>query len=251
MKKSNGLWIGLLFIIVGFLYACSALDIMDFTIFFPGWWTLFIIIPCFYGLFKKDEDKTGPIIGLVIGICFLINAQNISLHIDFWPMILALLCVIIGVKMIFPEKKRKKDPHINITIDNEDGDKTVNINGSEFKSSYSQSTHGFVNANAIFGGKDIRVDNEVFTGADINVIFGGVDLNLRNAVITEDVYINVTAIFGGVDIQVPANVRVITDDCNVILGSVDVSNTFANALDADAPRIIISGTCIFGGTEIR
>lgn len=251
MKKTNGLWIGLLFIIVGFLYACSALDIIDFSIFFPGWWTLFIIIPCFYGLFKKNEDKTGYVIGLVVGACFLINAQDISLHIDFWPMILALLCVVIGVKMIFPDKFKKKSPHIDISYDSESGEKNININGKEFNNNYSKNTQGFVNASAIFGGKDIRVDNEVFTGADINVIFGGIELNLRNAVITEDVYIEVNSIFGGVDIFTPANVKVITDDCNVILGGVDVNRSYANALDADAPRVIISGNCIFGGIEIK
>lgn len=251
MKKSNGALIGLLFIVVGFLYACKALDIFNFSIFFPGWWTMFIIIPCFYGLFKKGEEKTGPIIGLVIGICFLINAQDISLHIDFWPMILALLCVIIGVKMIFPEKKRKKDAHIEINFGSQEEGGQADFDGSTSQTQYTGSSQSYVNASAIFGGKDIRVDNEIFTGADINVIFGGIDLNLRNAVITEDVYVNVTTIFGGVDISVPAGVRVVTDDCNVILGGVDVSGSYANAIDADAPRVIVSGNCIFGGIEIR
>ena len=106
MKKANGLVIGLLFIAVGFLYACSALGIFEFSVFFPGWWTLFIIVPCIFALTRKNEDKTGPVIGLIIGICFLINAQDFSFHIDFWPMAVAVLCIVIGVKLLFPEKKK-------------------------------------------------------------------------------------------------------------------------------------------------
>ena len=77
MKKANGLFIGALFIIVGLLYAGSALDFFDFSIFFPGWWTLFIIVPCIYALTRKNEEKTGPVIGLIIGLCFLLNAQDL------------------------------------------------------------------------------------------------------------------------------------------------------------------------------
>ena len=57
MKKTRGITIGLLFILVGLLYAGSALDLFEFSIFFPGWWTLFIIVPCFYAL--KLELSVG------------------------------------------------------------------------------------------------------------------------------------------------------------------------------------------------
>ena len=113
MKKANGIFIGLLFIVVGLLYAGSALDFFDFSIFFPGWWTLFIIIPCIYALTRKNEDKTGPVIGLVVGLCFLLNAQDFDFHIDFFPMLLAVGCILIGWKLIFPGKKRE---HKNIDV---------------------------------------------------------------------------------------------------------------------------------------
>ena len=52
MKKANGLIVGVIFILVGLLYGCSALGIFEFSVFFPGWWTLFIIVPCFIDLFN-------------------------------------------------------------------------------------------------------------------------------------------------------------------------------------------------------
>ena len=250
MKKANGLFIGLLFIVVGFLYACSALDFIDFSIFFPGWWTLFIIVPCLYALTRKNEDKTGPVIGLIIGICFLINAQDIDFHIDFFPMALAVLCILIGWKLIFPGKK-KEQKHVEVNFNSETGEKEVVINDVKFDNTYTKNSNGYVNASAILGGKDIRVDNECFTGADICVVMGAIDLNLRNAIISEDVYINVSAVMGGVDIYVPANVRVVTDGCSTIMGGIDVNTTYANFQAADTPRVIITGSCVMGGIDIQ
>ena len=250
MKKANGLFIGLLFIVVGFLYACSALDFIDFSIFFPGWWTLFIIVPCLYALTRKNKDKTGPAIGLIIGICFLINAQDFDFHIDFFPMALAVLCILIGWKLIFPGKK-KEQKHVEFSYNSESGEKEVVINDVKFDNTYTKNSNGYVNASAILGGKDIRVDNECFTGADICAVMGAIDLNLRNAIISEDVYINVSAVMGGIDIYVPANVRVVTDGCSTIMGGIDVNTTYANFQTADTPRVIITGTCIMGGIDIQ
>lgn len=257
MKKARGAWIGLLFLVVGFLYACSALDIIQFTIFFPGFWTLFLIVPCFYGLFKKGEDKTGYIIGLVIGICFLINAQNLSFHIDFGPMILALLCLLIGIKLIFPSKKKSK--HINVNI-HTGSDGKYGADGTDGQAgcytyqagnATGGTSNGYVNVTAVLGGKETRMDNEVFTGADITAVLGGADLDLRNAIINEDVFINVTTIMGGVEIYLPANVKVVADNCTAILGGVDVSRAYANIPSMDAPKVIISGSCIMGGIDIH
>jgi len=250
MKKANGLFIGLLFIVVGFLYACSALDFIDFSIFFPGWWTLFIIVPCLYALTRKNEDKTGPVIGLVIGICFLINAQDFDFNIDFFPMALAVLCILIGWKLIFPGKK-KEQKHVEVNYNSETGEKEVVINDVKFDNTYTKNSNGYVNASAILGGKDIRVDNECFTGADICVVMGAIDLNLRNAIISEDVYINVSAVMGGIDIYVPANVRVVTDGCSTIMGGIDVNTAYANYQAADTPKVIITGSCVMGGIDIQ
>lgn len=248
MKKSNGIIIGAIFILIGFLYACSALRIFDFSIFFPGWWTLFIIVPCAYGLFRKNEDKTGYIIGLVIGACFFINAQDFDFHIDFWPMAVALLCIVIGVKMIFPQNKSRK--HFEFVYNSNADGQTEAVNGAA-GSSYGKGSNGYLNLTAVLGGKEVRVDNECFTGADITAVMGAVELDLRNAIISEDVYVNISAVMGGVDIYVPANTHVVTDGCSTVMGGIDVHPTYVNHVGADAPRIIMTGGCVMGGIDIK
>ena len=46
MKLSNILW-GIVLIILGVIIGLNALDITHIDIFFKGWWTFLIIIPCF------------------------------------------------------------------------------------------------------------------------------------------------------------------------------------------------------------
>ena len=56
MKKfGNVLW-GVVLIVIGLIIGGNALGIININIFFDGWWTLFIIIPCFIGLFKDNEN---------------------------------------------------------------------------------------------------------------------------------------------------------------------------------------------------
>ena len=52
----NILW-GLVLIVLGILLGGKALGLWNINVFFKGWWTLFIIVPSFIGLFDED-DKT-------------------------------------------------------------------------------------------------------------------------------------------------------------------------------------------------
>ena len=105
-KISNSLW-GLVLILLGLIIGLNALDITDINIFFDGWWTLFIIVPCFIGLFK-NESKTGNIIGLIIGILLLLGSQNIINFALIWKLIVPIILIIIGLSFIFKDAFNKK-----------------------------------------------------------------------------------------------------------------------------------------------
>ena len=97
----NVLW-GIVFIIIGLIIGANALGIADINIFFDGWWTLFIILPCFIGLFKERE-KTGNLIGLLIGIVLLLCCQNVLKFDMVWKLALPTILVIIGISFIFKD----------------------------------------------------------------------------------------------------------------------------------------------------
>lgn len=68
MNKTKGILWGFVIIALGLLWGLKEANIIDRTIFFDGWWTLFIIVPCFIGLFK-DKNKHFPLWDLLWACC--------------------------------------------------------------------------------------------------------------------------------------------------------------------------------------
>ena len=241
-KNSTGFIVGLIFILAGLGYAAKAMEwLPDFTIFFDGWWTLFIIIPSFFGLFKEEDNKKACIVGLVVGFLFLLAAQDVFKWSMFMPLLLAGLCVLIGVKLIFPNKEQKKISEYQ--TGREDG---IHIQRSP------EPTHaaGKITYTAILASHDIRVDNQEFTGADLNAILGGISLNLKNAIVRENVVIHACTILGGIDILLPSPVKVVVE-CTPILGGVENHVISPLGADENTPTIFIKATCVLGGIDIK
>jgi len=222
MKKLNRVIWGIVLAAAGVLFALNALEITKIDIFFDGWWTLFILIPCFVGLFTERE-KTGNIIGILVGVFLLLCSRDVLDFSMAWKLLLPAIIFIIGIKMVLGAIFEKKSASLPAIPEN-----------------------GPVIASAIFGGRDLNYDGQVFEGGEITAIFGGVDCNLKTAVIEKDCCIRATAIFGGIDILVPANV-------NVVVNSVSIFGGFSNETSAqpDVPTIYIKGFSMFGGVDIK
>lgn len=268
----SGILFGLLFVFVGGGYLAEALGIVDefsvFFVFFDGWWTLFIIIPCFCGLLGKDGEKVGYLIGLAVGLFFLLSAQNVIVSDKLWAIFLAVLFVIIGVSMILPKKvNRDTDTDKTDRFDREDrvvadaaytecdcngGQDTAGEENGQFFDEASEGDMGAgerISSVAVFSGKDICINRTVFAGGTVTAVFGGIDLNLKNAIIREDITIEAKAVFGGIDILVPPNVRVVVDSTSV-LGAID-NGVMPQANGKKIPTIYVKGTCVFGGVDVN
>lgn len=228
MKKiGNVLW-GIVLIIVGLILGLNALDITHINIFFDGWWTLFIIVPCFIGLFN-EKDKTGNIIGLFIGIVLLLCAQNLLRFDIVWKLAIPTILVIIGVSIIFKN-------NLNSKFNNE----IEKINQNSNKDNEYCST---------FSSQDVSFENQEFKGTNLTAVFGGVKCDLRKAVINEDQVINCSAIFGSIEI-IPSEEINIKVKSNSIFGG--VSNERKNKeINKDLKTVYINAMCLFGGVSIK
>lgn len=100
---------------------------------------------------------------------------------------------------------------------------------------------------ALFGGNEVRVGNERFTGTQVSALFGGVDIDLRDATIEDGAVIDVFAFAGGIEIRVPADTRVV-NQVTAFLGGVDDSTRTTNP---DGPQMYMRGQALLGGVEIR
>ena len=223
-KAGSALW-GIVLIAVGVVLALNALHITDIDVFFDGWWTLFIIVPCAIGL-VTEREKTGNLIGVGIGVFLFLCCRDVLSFSMLWELLLPTVIVIIGLKMLLTGLFGNKANEML---------KQMRLEGRAPRSGC-----------AVFSGCDLNYSGEVFEGAELNAVFGGVQCDLRNAVIEKDCAIQVSAIFGGIDILVPANINVKVSS-NSIFGG--VSNK--TAMHPNAPTIYVSGTCMFGGVDIQ
>lgn len=225
-KTSNMLW-GLVLIIVGLIFGLNALEITNINIFFDGWWTLFIIVPSFIDLFK-EKDKTGSVIGLIIGISLLLGCNNI---IDFnliWKLMFPAALVIIGLSLIFKDT-------INGKVKKEI--KKLNKDNSNDKEYY-----------ATFSEQNLDFSNEDFNGCNLNAIFGGIKCDLRNTKIKKDTIINASAIFGGITLYIPENINVKIVSTSIFGG---ISDERIKKEKTSEITLYINATCMFGGIDLK
>lgn len=226
MKKSTSIILGIILIALGVIFALNALELTNIDIFFDGWWTLFIIVPCLIGLFK-GKDKLGNLIGIGIGVFLLLCARDILSFSLVWKLLVPVIIILVGVNLITKSFKGSK--------------------AKEITESYKVSGEVTPEFAAVFSGRKVNFDNQNFEGANITAVFGGVDLDLRNAQIRKDCVINVSATFGGIDILLPANVNASVSATGIFGG---VSDKRRNS-PGNTVTVYITGLCMFGGADIK
>ncbi len=220
----NVLW-GIILVVLGVIIGTNSLGLTDINLLFDGWWTLFIIVPCFIGLFTNSE-KTGNIIGILIGLALLLGINDIIDFDKIWTLLLPLVIVVVGLSLIFKDTFNSK---VSKEI------KKINKENNKDNDYF-----------AAFSGQNIDLNNEDFKGADLTAIFGGLKLDLRRANIDKDVVINASSIFGGIDILIPKDVNVKVKSTSLFGG---VTNKKSN--NDNQKTIYINALCMFGGVEIK
>lgn len=228
MKKFSTILWGLVLVSIGVILGGNAMGWFNIDIFFKGWWTLFIIVPCAIGLITNYKEWLGNLIGLMVGVCLLLACQDVITFGALWKLIVPAIVIIVGLSMIFK------------SLFNQKFSKSVAKLNEKFNKDDEEG--------AVFGGVNINMAGKEFKGKNINAIFGGLKLDLREAKIKEDVVVNATAIFGGIDIYVPDNVAVETKS-NSFFGG--VSNKKKTIPKSNAPTVYINGTALFGGVEVK
>ena len=227
MKSASRVTWGVILVGVGLLFILNAFGITHVKIFFDGWWTLFLIVPCLSGL-STGRDRTANAIGLCIGVFLLLCCQHILPFRLLWKLLLPAIVVGIGAKMIFGSR-----------MDTDEAQTMKRLQGERGQARFGA---------AVFSGQRLDCSGEIFRGAELNAVFGGLTCDLRNAILEGDCLIQASAVFGGIDILVPPGVRV-KISANAIFGG--VSNKTGRDLQSGTPTVYIKGNCLFGGVDIK
>ena len=224
MKKITGIIIGAVLIACGVVYILDIFGIADINFSFDGWWALFIIVPCFSGLFTNKE-KFGNLLGLTCGILLLLAAQDVFDYEMVWKTVVPIIIILLGIKLIM------KSTSVQKKIDNTHTEK------------------GQKECMAAFSSQTIDFTDEEITVAKIGAVFGGAKCNLTDAKIKDGSQLDLFCAFGGADIIVPENVNVkVNTFC--LFGGISDKRTI-KSVDKDGVTLTINGFCIFGGADIK
>ena len=214
MNKRNLFW-GILLIVVGILFLGRNMDWWDFSIFFDGWWTLFLIVPSVISLVRREGIGTSFLI-LALGALMLLACQDVIEWSTIWKIFVPIIIIVIGLSIIFANRKVKV--------------KEIKANAKEYV--------------AIFSGVD-EVINKIESDFKITSIFGGVELDMRDVKLDSDLVIDCFTLFGGIDIKLPKDVKVEVNGLPIFGG---VENKYRNH-DAKV-TVYINHTTIFGGVDL-
>jgi len=222
-RRGNNPWtrlvIGMAILAVGVLAWLDHLGRIEAND-FAQWWALVLIA---LGLAHLPQRRwVGAGVYVVLGLIFLpplpfMPHLHVSEILGLWPLLISAAGVTLLMQTLNPTAK--------------------DTPGS-----------GAFRAFAWMGGSGRTIASENFVGGDAIVVMGACELNLADAHIANEAVIDVLAFWGGVDIRVPPN-WTIENHVTVLLGG--VGNHATNPTHGEGPRLILRGSVIMGGMEIR
>jgi predicted membrane protein len=217
MKKVSNIILGLSISILGILIGLNILEVLNFTSFFAGWWTLFIIIPSLFYVISS-KNKAISIIFFIIGILLFLACNMIIDFSIIWSLLVPIIILGIGFSFLFnyfKEDNSRKNKKNEIGI--------------------------------VFDKQKIKT-SKAYDGGSVNTIFGYLEYDLEKSKISKDIMIDITSLFGVTTIYLPSNV-------NVIVKSYTIFGTFKNSRETNKKSndntVFISSKSVFGGVNIR
>jgi predicted membrane protein len=230
---------GLLLVTAGVLLLCfnyGIIPIIYRPVIFS--WPMILIALGLMHVFTRENIFSG-IVFLLIGAFFLLPRlfflpENFA-H-DFWPGLLIIIGIFVILKRSFHHHYYQHHMHRHNFHSN-----------SELKNDA-----GFIVLNNVFGGGKYKIPPTEFKGGQISNVFGGTELDLTQATLAPGTNVlEVDCVFGGISIIVPSDWVVRVEVSSVLGGFNDKRNSIRNADTASDRELIIKGSAIFGGGDVK
>ena len=281
-KNTSALLMGIILILVALFIMAKAFGIITFSIFFDGWWTLFLIVPCGVALFNKDANRIACITGLITGIVLLLCSQDVIGWNMIFPLGIAALLILVGIKLIFNlNDDYHSSKHIytnttsqtdtsqnttgnsntyntNYTYTNENGKVTVDVPYSESNADAqsnnstgnTDNSYNTSNNNNFSGNSQSYERNYSYNESGFNrrpyacsAVFSGREINFDNEYFTGA---TLSAVFGAIELDLrhaKLPPRTIIN-CNTAFGGIDIAVP-------EYARVSVLGTPILGGVDCK
>lgn len=225
---------GLIVVLIGAVLLARKMGV-DIPYWVTSWEMLVIAIGFFIGA-KHSFRGYGWMFPVLIGSAFLVGhiVPELDIRNYMWPVII----ITIGLVMMFNPRrshryKRRHWKRPELSMDDRGN------------------SEDFIDAVSVFGGMEKNIVTKDFKGGDIVTFFGGTSLNLSQSDIKEKATLDLTQVFGGTQLIIPSNWRLQSEMVSVF-GSVEDKRSLLKDHSTDTVKtLVLRGTSVFGGIEIR
>jgi hypothetical protein len=223
-SPAQGAVVGGIVCLVGLLLLLDHLNVISVDHLWRFWPVIIMAVGAAHMAEPGRRQWGGIVLG--VGTLLLLGSLNI-LRVD-WAELWPLAIIIAGGMMIWnsleAQRRRTDIPESASTM----------------------------NAHAIFSGVERRVTAKDFRFGRISAVFGGAELDFHDADIEGDTgELEINAIFGGVELRVPDNWNVEARNQTAFGGYSDKTRKRDDAAAPGGKTLIISGTVMFGGVEVK
>ena len=236
-SASGRVWTGVLLLLIG-AAALIKLEFFPEIAWLYDWPVILIIIGLFIGV-RHNFRGVAWFILILIGSIFLVkhNFPDLINTRYLWPVALML----VGLFFIFKPRRRSWQWR-------EVGEEKKTADNSEPVIDGELSDEEVMDSTSIFGGSKKKVLSKNFKGGDIVNIFGGAEIDLSQADIHGEVELELTQMFGGTKLIIPGNWKLIVKNAAILGG---IEDKRPNQPFDPNKVLILTGTSMFGGIEIR
>ena len=271
-RHGSRIWVPIGLVLVGGLLLVRQMDV-GLPEWLFSWPMLLIVIGIFSGL---NHAFRGPgwLILIMVGTFFLLEhlIPGLDIHRFIWPAVI----IVVGLIMLVRPKKpywmdhtwqerwsqkekerwqrrrqRRGYPGFTDTGFTQGSEPIPNTSstGNAGSGPRSFSSEDYIEATTVLGGIHKNIISKNFKGGDITIFMGGAEINLSQADIQGSASLDITQIMGGTKLIVPSNWEVRSQLTSVFGNIEDKRQNIGNT---DPQKVlIIDGTSVFGGIEIR
>lgn len=219
---------GLVIMLAGSALLLDAADVVDASYVFRLWPLALVAFGVMHFTRGARQHRFWGLFWIFTGTWLLLRSFDI-IDLGFWELFLPIILIALGVSLMM---------------------RTLS-EGGFVKPDSRRSSHLF----AVWGGSKRKFDGEPFEGAYMTAVMGGCDLDLRRAIVPpgQERTVVVFAFMGAHVIRIPAGWEVVVKAMPVLGGIEDkrVPPVAPVPLEGAAPRLVIQGTVILGGLELK
>ena len=224
------IWAGTLLLATGVFYLLYNFNALPFPV--PAYvfsWQMLVILIGIYALYKS---LTKGLILIGVGTYFILPLTGIIQPIDIqkmWPALIILLGIIVLFGSGFNKKHKKKYMSATSTLNEE-----------------------LFEITAIMSGNTRQVSSYDFKGGSITAVMGGVELDLTNCYLSkEGCVIDLSVVMGGVSLKISREWNIQSEITPIMSGIEDEDQYSTNVHIDPAATIILRGSVVMGGIEIK